>query len=733
MMGIAAGHRPHPILQPRRSSRRRRSALQVVLTIVLLLATATTGLATSTAAAAASATNAVDTARVFFVGSQPSGYAILGSNGNQTRQWVSEACRAQLTAAGMPTESVEYRDVLAVPNTSNWLTCDQIESQIVPEEDEPDAGDSGAYRPHFQGPGSDTPGGRGGDVLRVTNLNDSGPGSFRAAVTADEPRIVVFEVSGTIELTSRLVIDDSRLTIAGQSAPSPGITINAKCGIRLEASDVVIQHVRIRRGDYSLCGDLDTVWVRNNAARIVFDHVSLSWGVDGTLDFNAASGPEPTDILVVDSIISETLRCSIYVEIDPTRQCHSRAMLLAPNVDEGSNMTLARNLFAHHSSRYPAVSGGWDVTNVNNVMYNYAPDTARHGPVSYINGPGGSFATTAVNHIAQIGTVAIAGPDTPADTLTIRTQNLYPGSTMYLRDNIGEQMTGSRGDAQWDGVWDSGRRSNADGFRIDTEPSYLRDWNILPSSTTEAQVLENAGARPADRDAIDARVVSDVRRRGGQLIDSQNEIGGLPNLARNNRSLTVPANPHRVVDAAGRTAVEAWLETMAQGVEGTEDPSATDVVLFDFDNRSERFWVHTRDRGASASRAVTQGELRIDLQLADRTNAWSGRNVPVSNWSEHRGLAFDYVGLNNGKRVNVTFHEGVRRERFDFSFVDDVAGPRTLRVPFTEFKRTAHQPPGAPNNGQNLVGVQNLYFQFRGAADGEVVLDNVKLTNQLGG
>lgn len=751
-------HQPQRQSQLSKSRRPSRPGLLRLIFVVLITAMAATTLVSPAMTGNADAQSATGdrnngtepvTARVFFVGNQTSGYAILGASGAQTRQWISEACRTQLADAGMPLESVHYNEVLAVPETSDWLTCDEIEDRIDvsdPADPDPtDPDDTGGYRPHLRGPGSDTPGGRGGDILRVTNLNDTGPGSFRDAVTASGPRIVLFEVSGTVQLDSPLFIDDGRLTIAGQSAPSPGITIHATCGIRLEAEDVVIQHLRIRRGDHNRCpssrgiaNHLDTVWIRNNAARIIFDHVSVSWGIDGSLDINAATGPQPTDIVIADSIISETLKCSYHVEISPNVPCHSRAMLVAPNASGGSNLTLARNLFAHHSNRFPAVSAGWNVTNHNNVMYNHSSDPekiGRHGAADYINGRRASFAVRAENHIAQIGTVAISGPDTPPRTKTIRTQNLFTGSTMYLRDNVGYLVTGPTGDGQWSSVHDSGVASTQADFRTDTEPAYLRNWDILPSNETEGYVLSAAGARPLDRDPVDARIVNDVRTRGGFLIDSQEEVGGLPRLAVNTRRLNVPDNPHGVVDLVGRTAIEAWLEAMARSVEpGSDDgdDDADDIVLFDFDTSSERFWVYTKpDSDASANRSINGGVLGVSVDLAAQTHAWFGRDVPVSNWSDHRGLSFDYVGLNNGKRVTVVFHEGERRERFAYTFVDDQPFGRTITVPFSEFKRSTHQPPGAPDNGQNLVGVRNLYFQLRGEAAGTVKLDNITLTNQL--
>ena len=436
-------------------------------------------------------------------------------------------------------------------------------TSLEPPIDEPDYG---GYRPHYQGFGTKTVGGRGGKIYRVTNLKNSGAGSLRAALTASGPRIVVFEVSGTIVLTSSVSVTNPYLTIAGQTAPSPGIAINARCGIRLQTNDVVIQHVRIRRGDYDSCSDLDNVWVRNNAYNIVFDHVSLSWGVDGTLDFNAASGPEPRDISVLDSIVSETLECSIYGAIDPTRRCHSRGMLIAEGTS--STITLARNYFAHNASRNPSASGGWRLANVNNVIYNYAPDTARHGAVAYINGSAKTFFTDRPNEIVQVGTVAIPGGDTPSNTLAIRIQNLAAGSSVFLEDNIAFAMTSPTGSGQWSGVWDSGSLTNQSDFRVNSPPRWYTDaaMRTLPANEVESHVIANAGARPRDRDPVDARVIRDLQNRTGRIIDSQEEVGGMPVLAQRTRRLTIPSGPNDVV-AAGRTRIEVWLESLARELE----------------------------------------------------------------------------------------------------------------------------------------------------------------------
>jgi hypothetical protein len=426
--------------------------------------------------------------------------------------------------------------------------------------------------PGAQGFGTMTPAGSGRHlatpattVYRVTNLNDSGTGSLRAALTASGPRTVVFETSGKIVLTSAVIITSPYLTVAGQTAPSPGITVEARQSIRIETSHVLFQHFRVRRGDATCSGDWDTLWIRNNAHHVVLDHMSLSWGVDGTLDVNAGSGPEPYDIAVLDSIISEGLAQSCQ------SVSHSRAMLLRDSPT--GTATIARNLYAHSNERHPAVAGGWRAAVVNNVQYNYYPLTGRHGPANFINGSASAYDSNYTMHIAYVGNVAIAGPDTPASTYAVRTQNLYPGSSVYLRDNSGFGVTGPTGSGQWAGVNVTGLLTSAANYRTDTQPSWYSALSFAEISGAATgvrdYVLSNAGARPADRDAVDTRVVSDVRLGTGHIIDSPSQVGGFPALAVKSRALTLPANPNALA-ASGYTNLEVWLHSMKTAVEGAQ-------------------------------------------------------------------------------------------------------------------------------------------------------------------
>lgn len=142
---------------------------------------------------------------------------------------------------------------------------------------------AGSHLPSFpgaEGYGSKTVGGRGGAVIAVTNLDDAGPGSLRAAVEAKGPRIVVFRVSGTIDLKSTLSISNSHITVAGQTAPGDGIAIK-RYPLSIDADEVVLRYLRVRLGDQT-GDDADALSCRYRK-NIMVDHVSVSWSVDESL------------------------------------------------------------------------------------------------------------------------------------------------------------------------------------------------------------------------------------------------------------------------------------------------------------------------------------------------------------------------------------------------------------------------------------------------------------------
>jgi hypothetical protein len=396
--------------------------------------------------------------------------------------------------------------------------------------------------PNAVGFGVQTPGGRGGAILKVTNLNDSGVGSLRAAVESNGPRTVVFEVSGTIVLKSELKIRDPYLTVAGQTAPSPGITLRAG-EFNILTHDVIVQHIRIRVGDQIPEGtdasgldgmSSDGLMPYNNAFswNVVIDHVSISWAIDE----NASSwGDDVHDVTFSNCIISEGLYNSVHPE-----GIHSMGMLLTPNA---RNVAVVNNLFAHDADRNPLISNGASVVVANNLFYNW-----EGGKATNIGHTSNFIPAKYTNDVSVINNRYIGGPNTTPFTYAISTTTvLDPGSKLFYSGNSMENVKAEyRNLSTFDPV-------------VNTPPISIDGFTPANASTVEASVLANAGARPLDRDAVDARIVSEVQTRGGQIINSQNEVGGWPNLATNVRTLTIPANPNGDEDGDGYTNIEEQL------------------------------------------------------------------------------------------------------------------------------------------------------------------------------
>jgi len=217
--------------------------------------------------------------------------------------------------------------------------------------------------PEAEGYGRFAKGGRGGQVIEVTNLNDSGPGSLRAALTAAGPRTVVFRVGGTITLTSRILIKELFLTVAGQTAPGGGILVRGSY-VSIRASDVVIRYLRFRSG---VSGEenpelIDTLSVERNSngptvSNVVIDHCSMSWGEDEVINIWGGNEFNVTNITYQWSIISEGLQ---------TSRAPGRGVLLGGGA---TNVTIHHSLLMSNDDRNPNISSG-HVDFVNNFVYN---------------------------------------------------------------------------------------------------------------------------------------------------------------------------------------------------------------------------------------------------------------------------------------------------------------------------------------------------------------------------
>lgn len=356
--------------------------------------------------------------------------------------------------------------------------------------------------PGAEGFGASTPGGRGGKVLIVTNLNDSGPGSFRAACEASGPRIIVFEVSGIIPLKSELRIKEPYATIAGQTAPGDGICLR-DYPLRIETHDVILRFIRSRLGTASGQA-LDALTVADGGENAIIDHCSASWAVDENL---SPSG-RIRNITVQWCISSEGLMHSIH-----PKGVHSYGSLTRGI----GGITLHHNLWAHNNGRNPMIGDDYhrkpypvfDVRN--NVTYDYGYQCL--GTVSDF---------LSANYVANY---IKPGPSTNPDKKPISI-SYDADAKMYIAGNYIEgrpDLTGNN--LQMFNITErKGRKlvTIADG-----------PFEVPPVTATSAKeafgaVLEGAGCTRPVRDAVDRRVVADVRKGAGRIIDSPGEVGGWP-------------------------------------------------------------------------------------------------------------------------------------------------------------------------------------------------------------
>jgi pectate lyase len=429
--------------------------------------------------------------------------------------------------------------------------------------------------PGFTGFGMDTSAGRGGAVYKVTNLSADGAGSLKACVDATGPRTCVFEVSGVIRTTADLKIRNGQLRIAGQTAPSPGIMIRG-AGIVIVASDVLIQHIRVRTGDdpngpapdnrdsLRISGT-ESAPVRN----VVIDHCSFSWSID---EVASAWGPHD-NISFTNNIFAEPLNDSLHPQYDGTGTMPHGFGVLFGHADN-SSITFVGNLMAHIVERNP-LSRAAEFVMVNNLVYD-------RGTMDLdLQAEDGSVSRSSV-----VGNVFMRGPSysRPTKPIFVHTTGAYSlvsGSRVYVYDNRDADL-GSSYSAL---VTLTGGDVIPDLMTQTTAPVWNSGLVATKSanSAVYSQVLSNAGARPTDRDSVDKRVVLNVRKGDGQVINCvspdgtarcEKNAGGWPTYAENRRTLTLPANQASIA-SNGYSNLENWLNSMDQSLNGVVQASSS--------------------------------------------------------------------------------------------------------------------------------------------------------------
>jgi pectate lyase len=384
--------------------------------------------------------------------------------------------------------------------------------------------------PGAQGWAALTPGGRGGAIVKVTTLAANGPGSLRAALEANGPRTIVFEVGGQIDLDrTRIAVTEPFVTVAGQTAPPPGITL-LRGGIVIATHDVVVRHVRIRPGNAGVAKyagfDIDALTTQAGAWNVIVDHCSFTWATDENLSASGArfQGADPDAwrasmshaITFSNNLIAEGLAHSAHSKGE-----HSKGTLIH---DNASDILLVGNLYAHNHERSALWKGGARGMMVNNLIYDPGTRAVHYNLIAeeWIEWP------HELGRIALVGNVLRAGPSTRTPIALF----MLGGSgdvELYLEDNIAVDAIGQP--LPQVGRYTTGRA------RVLEMRAPALPHGVEPLAAIDVQdaVVKNAGATPWNRDLIDRRIVANVIEGRGAIIDGEGEVGGYPKYAPSSR------------------------------------------------------------------------------------------------------------------------------------------------------------------------------------------------------
>jgi pectate lyase len=371
-----------------------------------------------------------------------------------------------------------------------------------------------------------TKGGQGGRLIRVTSLEAHGTGSLAEALAAKGPRIIVLEVAGVIDLAGHsLRINEPFVTVAGQTAPSPGITL-IRGGIGITTHDVVLQHIRVRPGEAGhekkSGWEVDGISTAGGAHDVIVDHCSCTWATDENL---SASGPrfegesveawrERTshNVTFSNCLIAEGLSRSTHAKGE-----HSKGSLIHDNT---SNIAIIANLYASDVERCPLFKGGARGVIVNNLIVNPGRKAIHFGLVPDEWG----------THPWVAGQMAVVGNQMQAGSDTVPGLPLVSHSRgpleLYLQGNLALDRSG-KPLPEYSTL--SGSDPKAACTLVKSPPLWPVGLKALPVERVRDAVLANAGARPWDRDAIDRRIIEEAKNNTGHIIDSEQQVGGYPN------------------------------------------------------------------------------------------------------------------------------------------------------------------------------------------------------------
>jgi len=372
-------------------------------------------------------------------------------------------------------------------------------------------------------PPDPTRGGAGGRIIRVTSLAKEGPGSLAEALAASGPRIIVFEVAGAIDLQrSVLAITEPLVTVAGQTAPAPGVTL-VRGGIDVKTHDVILSHLRVftgADGQAAFSGWEPDAFSTVAAHDVVVENCTFLWAIDENM---SASGPRFKGDKLADwrsgtshdVVFRLNLAAEGLAHASHSKGEHSKGSLVHDNT---TGIVFDRNIWAHNVERSPLVKGGSQVLMVNNFIYNpgrravhynlLALEWAGHEPVT--------------GEITAVGNVLRGGDDTE------------PGLPFLMLGGAGDLAWYGRDNRAVDRLGNAlpmfGRYGET-GARLierDAPLASLDGYDVLPSGDVETKLLASAGARPWNRGSEEIRILNFIAEGRGNVIDDEKQVGGYP-------------------------------------------------------------------------------------------------------------------------------------------------------------------------------------------------------------
>ena len=368
----------------------------------------------------------------------------------------------------------------------------------------------------------------GSNVIAVTSLADKGPGSFRNALTQCGPCVIIFDVSGIIEINSDLEVTADNVTIAGETAPSPGIIIHGGT-LKIRSSDVDVSHISIYPGSSNnpkIAENLDGISIYGSVSKnktlsnIILRNVSVGWGVDE----NIALQGLVDGVKIEHSLFAQPLRNGGH-----PKGVHSMNMLLGNHVGRA---IIVGSILAGAEQRNPRLTNGNKVSFINNLVVANGAAAAHIDTSKEIINSG---------YIDIIGNVFVSSPYSNCKRAALSIDKSFFDkdlqTSVFLKDNIvdnsfkpscytmpDEALLGS----------------------IKVNHSENVGWKILPTHEIQSYALKHSGSHPNSRNPIDQRVVNEIESGKLGILSNENDVGGLPAIAKKYNNSIVPKSFKRI-------------------------------------------------------------------------------------------------------------------------------------------------------------------------------------------